>query len=418
MTAAPILLVDDSPANILALEAILASPDHELVVARSGREALERVSERDFAVVLLDVRMPGMDGFETAAAMKQIARRGQPVPIIFLTGIDSEPSKILRAYAEGAVDFIQKPIEPKVIRAKVAVFAELYGARQHAAQEQTKADAERRRSAEEASHRKAAETRSSEVEQRFRLIVENVSDYAIFMLDPGGRVMTWNVGAQRIKGYAADEIVGRSFKAFYPPEDVAAGKCELELAIAIRDGRFEEEGWRIRKDGSRFWANVTITPLRNQEHSLVGFAKVTRDLTERVQSEQKLRHLAAENAALEATAGFERAQQVRREFLAQAGEALVSSLDYRTTLTTVARLAVPALADWCSVELVEPGAPAPSQVTVVHVDPAKVALARALTERYPPDPGAPTGVPQVIRSGKSELYAEIPATVGGCSGGQ
>jgi PAS domain S-box-containing protein len=407
----PILLVDDSPANLLALEAVLASSDHELVSARSGREAIQRLKDRDFAVVLLDLQMPEMDGFETAQTMKRIARRGQPVPIIFLTGIDGERSRILRAYAEGAVDFIQKPVEPEVIRAKVGVFAELYRARQRVALEQTKADEERLRSAKEGALRRAAETRSSEVEERFRLLVGSVSDYAIFMLDPDGHVVTWNVGAQRIKGYAANEIIGRSFKTFYPQEDVAAGKCEYELAVATRDGRYGEEGWRIRKDGSRFWANVTITALRNQEHALVGFAKVTRDLTERMRSEQQLRHLAAQNAALEATASFEKAQQARRDFLAQAGEALVSSLDYRTTLSTVARLTVPALADWCSVQLIEPGASAPSPVAVVHADPGKVEFARALTERYPPDPDAPTGVPEVIRSGKSELYTEIPGTL-------
>src|ERR1700722_12111693 len=125
----------------------------------------------------------------------------------------------------------------------------------------------------------------------------------------------------------------------------------------------------------------------------------------------QIRYLAAENAALAATSRREEVHRARREFLARAGEALVSSLDYRTTLATVARLAVPHLADWCSVELLEPGAAVPSQVAVVHADPRKVQLARDLVQRYPPDPQATTGVPQVIRSGKSELYSEIPAAL-------
>ena len=129
-------------------------------------------------------------------------------------------------------------------------------------------------------------------EERLRLLVESVQDYAIFALDPLGHVETWNKGAQRIKGYATGEIVGRHFSAFYPPEDVASGKCERELAGAARDGRFEDEGWRVRKDGSRFWANVVITALRDRAGRLVGFAKVTRDLTERVQAEAERLRLA------------------------------------------------------------------------------------------------------------------------------
>ena len=128
-----------------------------------------------------------------------------------------------------------------------------------------------------------------ETEDRFRLLVESVKDYAIFILDTGGHVATWNLGAERIKGYKAEEIIGQHFSVFYPPEDVAAGKTQRELEIATREGRFEEEGWRVRKDGSRMWASVTITALRNSEGTLVGFAKVTRDLTERRRAEEEAR---------------------------------------------------------------------------------------------------------------------------------
>src|SRR5713226_8396739 len=114
----------------------------------------------------------------------------------------------------------------------------------------------------------------------FRLLVEDVRDYAIFMLDGAGRVSTWNAGAQRIKGYRAEEIVGQHFSRFYPPEAVAAGRPARLLALAAREGRAEDEGWRIRKDGSRFWANVIITAMRDSDGAVIGFAKVTRDLTE------------------------------------------------------------------------------------------------------------------------------------------
>src|SRR3954452_985487 len=128
-----------------------------------------------------------------------------------------------------------------------------------------------------------------EVEERFRLLVENVRDYAIFMLDPEGRVVTWNKGAQRLKQYTADEIIGQHFSKFYPASDNAARKPQRELEIAIAEGRVEDEGWRIKKDGTRFWALVVITALRDKSGTLVGFAKVTRDLTERRAAEERLR---------------------------------------------------------------------------------------------------------------------------------
>ena len=118
-------------------------------------------------------------------------------------------------------------------------------------------------------------------EEHFRLLVESIEDYAIFMLDPVGHVMTWNPGAERIKGYRAEEILGRSFSVFYPPEEVAEGKPQWLLDAAARLGHVEDEGWRLRKDGSRFWANVVLTALLDEGGALRGFAKITRDMTER-----------------------------------------------------------------------------------------------------------------------------------------
>lgn len=123
----------------------------------------------------------------------------------------------------------------------------------------------------------------------FRLLVDSVTDYAIFLLDTDGRVASWNAGAERIKGYRAGEIIGESFERFYPPDKVANGWPREELQHAQENGRFEDEGWRLRKDGSRFWANVVITALRDPQGRLQGYAKVTRDLTERRQQEEALR---------------------------------------------------------------------------------------------------------------------------------
>src|SRR5579862_6244967 len=116
-------------------------------------------------------------------------------------------------------------------------------------------------------------------EDQHRLLVESVVDYAIYMLDPSGRVASWNAGAQRMKGHAASEVLGRHFSIFFTPDDVATGQPERQLAIAHAEGRFEDELLRVRKDGTTFWANVVVTPLLSERSELVGFAKVTRDLT-------------------------------------------------------------------------------------------------------------------------------------------
>ena len=156
-------------------------------------------------------------------------------------------------------------------------------------------------------------------EERFRRLVESVKDYAIFMLDPNGFIQTWNDGARRIKQYEASEAIGRHMSIFYPPADAAAGKPERLLARAVVDGRVEDEGWRVRKDGSRFWADVVITALRDSQGRLVGFAKVTRDLTERKQAEDERLRLAQAEEAL----------RLRDEFLS------IASHELKTPLTAM-----------------------------------------------------------------------------------
>lgn len=156
-------------------------------------------------------------------------------------------------------------------------------------------------------------------EERFRLLVEGVEEYAIFMLDPHGVVTTWNSGAERIKGYKAHEIIGKHFSLFRPESEARSGVCERELQSAARDGKFEEEGWRVRKDGSRFWASAVLTAIRDSTGQLMGFAKITRDLTQRRQlDEERLQRARAEEAV-----------RLRDEFL------LIASHELRTPLTSL-----------------------------------------------------------------------------------
>jgi PAS domain S-box-containing protein len=261
---ASILLVDDQQANLVALESILKDLGHDLVRARSGQEALRLLFDRDFAVILLDVRMPDMDGFETAEVIRK-RLKSRDTPIIFITAADATSEHIVKGYRVGAVDFISKPLVPEVLTAKVGTFLELY--------------------------KRTEKLRESE--ERFRLMVESVKDYAIFMLGTDGHIVSWNLGAERISGYRQNEIIGKHFSVFYPHEDILGGKPQRGLKIAVAEGRFEEEGWRIRKDGSRFWANVVITTVRDEQGNLRGFAKVTRDISQLKEAAQVLSELPA-----------------------------------------------------------------------------------------------------------------------------
>jgi PAS domain S-box-containing protein len=262
-----------------------------------------------------------------------------------------------------------------------------------------------------------------QTEERFRLLVENATEYAIFLLDTTGRIVSWNPGAERINGYRAEEIIGEHFSRFYPAADVAAGKPAWELEVAVAKGKYGEEGWRVRKDGNLFWASVLITALRDETGLLRGFSKITRDMTERKQAEENARHLAEEQAArreAEAAAKVirEQREQLRvtlesigraervAQFLADASAELAALVDYESTLQKVARLAVPFFADWCAVDMAGPDG-ALRRVAVAHVDPAKVQLAHDLHRRFPYDPADPHGTPHVLRTGQPELVPEI-----------
>jgi PAS domain S-box-containing protein len=272
---ARLLLVDDEPANLLALESVLDGVAQEMVRADSGEDALRRLLAQDFAVILLDIRMPGMDGFETAKHIRR-RERSRHIPIIFLTARAGDDFPVREAYDLGAVDYLVKPLVPEIVRAKVAVLVEL-------------------------SVQKEKARRQAEL---LRLLIEGTGDYAIFMLDPQGHVVTWSTAAERIEGYRAEEIIGQHFSRLYPPEAVERGWPAEELRRAEAVGRFEDEGWRLRKDGSRFWANVVISPLRDPAGRLMGFSKISRDLTERMHAEEEVRshrdRLAQANELLQA----------------------------------------------------------------------------------------------------------------------
>ena len=189
-------------------------------------------------------------------------------------------------------------------------------------------------------------------EERFRLLVESVRDYAIFMLDPEGRIASWNAGAERSKGYTADEIIGRHFRIFYPEELQASRHPEHELELALRDGQYAEEGWRVRKDGSTFWASVVITAVRDDQHRHIGFAKVTRDNTARRRLEQEreeaLAALAAANTELASVnSRLQQAAEDQAQFLA------VTAHELRTPIGVLSGSAELVAQHWTALEAEE-----------------------------------------------------------------
>jgi two-component system cell cycle sensor histidine kinase/response regulator CckA len=267
---ANILIVDDDEKSLRATEAILSAPGRNIVTAASGQEALRCLLQQDFAVILLDVRMPDIDGFEIAALIRQ-RERFRFVPIIFLSAIDTLESDVLKGAASGAVDYLFKPVVPQVLCTKVSVLVDLF------------------RMAEQLKRQAMRQT-----EERFRLVIESLQDYAVFMMDPQGRITMWNLGAERIRGWTQEEVLGRSFGLFFTPEDQKTGKPDQVLRLAVSEGRYEEENWSMRKDGSRFWANGTYSRVLDDRGTLFGFSAVTRDLTERKRGEEDLQRLNAE----------------------------------------------------------------------------------------------------------------------------
>ncbi|HEY5660941.1 MAG TPA: ATP-binding protein [Gaiellaceae bacterium] len=364
---AKVLLVDDRPENLLALEAILEPLGETLVYASSGEDALRQLLRHDVAVILLDVQMPDLDGFETAHLIKQ-RERTRHVPIIFVTAISKEEDQVFRGYSAGAVDYVFKPFNPDVLRSKVGVFIEL-----HEKNEQL------RRQAEQLKEQELAELRR-ESEERYRFLAEAQPEQ-IWTALPNGELDYVNQRALDYFATSFPELVEKGWTEVVHPEDL--GRMLERWQTALATGRPYENELRFRRaaDSAYRWHLTRAVPMTDKSGAAVKWFGSNIDI-----HDQK------------------RAEEAQR-FLVDAGAALTASLDYRSTLAAVAKLAVPRIADWARVDVVEDGRL--RTLAVEHVDPKKVELAFELARRYPENPEAVQGPPLVRRTGRSELVTEI-----------
>ncbi|MBD1804669.1 PAS domain S-box protein [Microcoleus sp. FACHB-SPT15] len=284
-----ILIVDDTLTNLEVLFGCLTNAGFKILVAEDGMSAIENAKYALPDLILLDILMPSIDGFETCRRLKADEATAE-IPVIFMTALSETVDKV-KGFSIGAVDYITKPFQQEEVLARVQTHVSLRHLTRQLREQNTRLE-------QEIQERQRKETALSQSEERFRLLVEKVKDYAIFMLDPSGRVVSWNSGAERIKGYRADEIIGQLFSRFYPEADIQRGHPQWLLEIAVAEDQVEDEGWRVRKDGSRFWANTVITALRDEAGNLRGFTKVTRDITDRKRAEEdRLQFLAQEQQA-------------------------------------------------------------------------------------------------------------------------
>jgi PAS domain S-box-containing protein len=364
---ATILLVDDRVENLVALEAILEPLGQNLIRAHSGEEALRQLLVHDVAVILLDVQMPGLDGFETAALIKQ-RERTRGVPIIFVTAISKDEQHVFRGYSTGAVDYIFKPLNPDILRSKVAAFVEIYQ-RGHDLQRQ----AELLRERELVAARR-------ESEQRYRALADAMPQI-VWTAGPDGKATYYNRRWFDYTGLEPGPVEGNEWMQFIHPDDLKRTLDHQRESLASGDV-FEIE-YRIRGlDGAYRWHLGRAVPRRRATGEIDFWVGTATDIDAHKRNEQA------------------------QDFLLRADAVLAVSLDYRRTLQAVAQLAVPEIADWCAIDLVEPDGTIRS-LAVVHSDPAKTAFARELRERYPPNQES-GAVVEAIRTRESQLVADIP----------
>ena len=399
-----ILLVDDRQENLLTLEAVLSSPDYRLIKASSGDEALKYLLDHSPALILMDVQMPDLSGFETASIIKG-SERTREIPIVFVTGINKDERFVHEGYDHGAVDYIYKPYDPHILKSKVAVLAGI------------------RRNQERMSRLVAVQLATTQA----LADTSNVKDVISNVLKSVCSSLGWDLGnfwkldkqaevlfcesCWQDPGCDAPEFVAESLRMLVPvgvglPGRVWAGGKTLWISDLEEEGNFPRRAAAAKDLGTAVGVPVAI------QGEVLGVLEV---LSRKKQKEDHdlIQILGAIGSQigqfLKRTEAIElaRATEARTRLLAEASATLSSSLNYEETLQALATLLVKSLASWCAIDVIDENGQ-PRSVAVAHPDPGKLALAREMHEKYPPDWKGLTGAPNVIRNGKSELYHEVP----------
>jgi signal transduction histidine kinase/CheY-like chemotaxis protein len=358
-------MVDDQEPNLTALEAVLSSLGARLVRATSGEEALDRILHEDFALVLMDVCMPGLDGIEIARLMRK-TDRGRHLPVLFVSAVERREDQLLRAYACGAVDYLVKPLDPEVLRSKVTVFLELHRR------------AEQLRQREEELRRSDARL-LREMDERRRAALMDASGQAIWTSNATAELLE---GAPSFSAFTGRTLEGgdRAWLQALHPEDLAQAAEQWRTAAA--EGKALELECRMAR-GER-WSQVLVraVPVRSASGPPLEWMVAVTDVTDRRRTEWSAR------------------------FLARASALLGATLDVRATVKTVVDLTVPELADWAAADVRDANGEI-HRLAVANLDPKKVARIHELDKRYPVDPNAAFGQGAVIRTGEPEWAEEI-----------
>jgi PAS domain S-box-containing protein len=382
-----ILLVDDRPDKLIVLEAILAELGQNLVKAQSGKEALKHILNQDFAVILLDVNMPGMDGFETATLIRQ-RQSSESTPIIFFTAHDEE-RYVARSYSLGAVDYIRTPIDPEILRAKVRVFVDGY---KNTARMRRQAE-ERRRGQEARFQKRLAEVAAPPTAERLDRFFSLAPDM-LGILGFDGFFKQLNPSWREILGFTDEELLGRPVLEIVQAEDREAtaahlGRLKAGAPVVNFDNRCES------RDGTYRWLGWTASAFPAEELVYV----FVRDITSQKRAEEERVQLVREQLARTTAESSER----RAAFLAEVSAALAASLEYRGTLARVARMAVPFLADACIVDIAEEEGGL-TRLEVALADPARHGVAARL-KAAAPRAGSPEA--RVLHSGEPLIVPEV-----------
>lgn len=366
-----ILVVDDRPEGILAVQAVLNSPNYNIITASSGNEALKHLLNNDFAVILLDVQMPIMNGFETASVIKT-REKSKDIPIIFMSAINQDEQYVYQGYGVGAIDYLLKPFDPYILRSKVAIFVDIYRKNQTIREQASKI-----RETEALAYAQELDRRELEGLRRYQNLADSIPQI-VFRLSPTGEYDYFNKVWFEYTGLTANSSMGQRWKEVIHPEDLE-GLNELLSDTASPDGN-ECECRILSINGAFRWHLIRIQPEKFSETQF--WLGTATDIEDRKRTEEN------------------------NKFLAEAGELLVSSIDYRKTLQSISQLAIPYLADWCAFDIIGESGEIENLV-INHRDPRRLEYAKKLHEQYLCNPDAKVGTKAVISSGKTQVFNSI-----------